>query len=462
MAKLSKRPSVFSVFSVVNVFASYFTTKKTEVTEITQRTACSSTSRNKSNSRVRGLKVNVCGYLVCSTEWLVNGRALLREKLCAAARNVKAVFQANSKLAIDYDRRFITKAHTSLNRRFVTAHKVCPFMSVQPDAVTGAMWQSGSFVIRAKAGVSDHFASGGVNRFAWRADLCGCETGVLRFAFKVPNVSLPLRRFTEDECARDVGLIAFDAATAIHQHHIAFLQSLRRAAAMRKRGVPPKTAKDSALNTEVAKCRYTVGGKLALWHAVAHRGPGSAISDQGDVVRALHQGDLRGRLEHSTTGSDWRGTDKLELRHLAANAIEEKEAHAFFHADAARANPAIADDLRDAEIRTLILFPGAHVFTEFDQLARPFLFKLGTDPGELTSLWNDKREHALARAPAHAGEIEHAGAWLNVDRVDLLFGHQALRFRDTRLSLVITNGHRARSHATQTLNQIGHFLLPLS
>src|SRR5437764_3862080 len=61
---------------------------------------------------------------------LVNRCALFREKLWSIRRDVQAVFQTNSKLAVDHDCRFITETHSRLDRRLVAAHEVGPFMTI--------------------------------------------------------------------------------------------------------------------------------------------------------------------------------------------------------------------------------------------------------------------------------------------------------------------------------------------
>src|SRR5205807_4983057 len=114
------------------------------------------------------------------------------------------------------------------------------------------------------------------------------------------------------------------------------------------------------------------------------------------------------------------------------------------------------------EIRTLVFFPGAHIFAESDQFTRAFLFELGTDPGQLAVLWNHDCEHALAGAPAHAGEVEHGRTRLDVDGSNLLLSHQALRFCDTRLALVVADWHDIRSHAPQVFDDGGNVLALLN
>src|SRR5229473_607905 len=380
-------------------------------------------------------------WICPSPERLINRRALIGEELRAAGGNVKTILQTNAELAIDHDRWFVAKAHARLNRCLVATHKVRPFVPVEPDAVTRAMRQPRSFVVGTKACVGNDLARGRVHGFARRAHLGGGKAGVLRLALDFPNVALALRRFAENESAGDVGLVTFARAAVIHQNHIAVTQDLRGAAAVRKRGVLAKAAKDLALHPKITKRRGAVAGEFLLRHALAHRRPGRAIRDDREVVCFLHQSDLSLRFEHATTGGDRSRADKLEPGRCLANAIVEKKAHPLLDTDPPRTNAAIADDLRDAKIRALVFFPGANVGADLDQFARAFFFELGTNPGEFTALRDDQRKHALTLAPTHAGEVVHAGPRLDVDGVDFLLGHQALRFRDPRFAFVVGDRH---------------------
>src|SRR5919197_725067 len=93
-----------------------------------------------------------------SSEWFLNRRTLLRKKFWTVRRDVKTIFQTHAKFAVDHDRRFVAKAHARLNRRLVAAHEVSPFVTVEADAVTGAMRQARRLVIRSKAGISQNFS----------------------------------------------------------------------------------------------------------------------------------------------------------------------------------------------------------------------------------------------------------------------------------------------------------------
>src|SRR2546428_14103942 len=123
---------------------------------------------------------------------------------------------------------------------------------------------------------------------------------------------------------------------------------------MRKRGVLAEAAKDPALHTQIAQRRGAVVGKLFLRHAVAHGSPGRAIRDQEELIGFSKQSNLGRRFEHAATRSDRCGADKLELGSFLTNAVEKKEAHPLFHADAARVKAAVANDLRSAPVRTFV------------------------------------------------------------------------------------------------------------
>ena len=177
---------------------------------------------------------------------------------------------------------------------------------------------------------------------------------------------------------------------------------------MRERGVFAKTAKDSALYTEISERGRTVIREFALRHSVPHRGPGGPISNQRKVVGLLHQRDFRPRLVHPATSGHRRGADKSQSRCCLTNAVKEKEADPLFDSNAAGDYASIAKDLGHATVRALVLFPRANVLAKFDQLAGALFFKFGTNPGEFAALRNYQRQHALAGAPAHAGVVEHA------------------------------------------------------
>src|SRR6478672_3056597 len=193
---------------------------------------------------------------------------------------------------------------------------------------------------------------------------------------------------------------------------------------MRESRVLTKTAKDSALHAQGAEGSGTVAGKLVLSHACAGAFDRRFVRDDCQIVRLLHQCDLSGRFKHATARSNRRGTDELQLWRSFANAVEEKKANAFFYTHPSRTNPPVAKNLGHTLIRTFVFFPGANVFAHSDQLARPLFFKFWAHPGKLAARWDHERKHALARAPLHAGVIEHAGAWFDIDGVDLVLAHQ--------------------------------------
>src|SRR5262245_51772087 len=140
---------------------------------------------------------------------------LLGKKLRPAVGDVQTILEPNTELAVAHDRRFVTEAHSGLNRRLVPPHEVCPLVPVQADSVPRAVRKPGNLVVGTVAGVGDHRSRGGVHRFAGRAHLRGREGRVLRLLLEPPHVALTLRRLPEDRRACDIGLVAFYSATAI-------------------------------------------------------------------------------------------------------------------------------------------------------------------------------------------------------------------------------------------------------
>src|SRR5205823_14713655 len=93
------------------------------------------TIRNTSNVMVIPEAIDCCfpdfePYFVFfrSAEGFVDRRTLLIEELRSTLSDVETVFQADAKLAVDHNRRFVAEAHAGLNWRLVTPHKVRPFM----------------------------------------------------------------------------------------------------------------------------------------------------------------------------------------------------------------------------------------------------------------------------------------------------------------------------------------------
>ena len=137
----------------------------------------------------------------------------------------------------------------------------------------------------------------------------------------------------------------------------------------------------------------------------------------------MHKRDFCGRFEHAATRGHRRRANELQSRRGFANAVEQEKADAFFDANPAGAQSAIAKDLGHTLIRTFVFFPRTNVFAHGYQLARAFFFKLRAHPGDLAARGYDQGKHSLARAPTHAGVIEHAGTRLDVNSLDLVFAH---------------------------------------
>ena len=140
---------------------------------------------------------------------------MLGEHFRAALGDVHAVFEADAEFAVDGDGRLIAEAHAGLNFRLVAFDEIGPFVTVEADAVAGAMRQAWDTVAGSETSLGDDIAGGGVDGFTSRADLRGGERGILRFALEVPDEFLAVGRLAENHGAGDVALIAFDADAVV-------------------------------------------------------------------------------------------------------------------------------------------------------------------------------------------------------------------------------------------------------
>src|SRR5215510_14600803 len=75
-----------------------------------------------------------------SAEGLVDRRALFGEHLRTVIGDVQAIFQSNAELAINHDHGLVAETHSGLESGLVATHEVGPLVSVQSDAVAGAVW----------------------------------------------------------------------------------------------------------------------------------------------------------------------------------------------------------------------------------------------------------------------------------------------------------------------------------
>src|SRR5580692_7453160 len=98
-----------------------------------------------------------------SSKGLIDCRTLLGEHFGAALRNVQAILEADAELAVNRDGGFVAEAHAGLNFGFVSLHEIGPLMTVEPDAVAGAMRQAGRFITGSKSAFGDHVAGGRID-----------------------------------------------------------------------------------------------------------------------------------------------------------------------------------------------------------------------------------------------------------------------------------------------------------
>src|ERR1700693_616008 len=148
-------------------------------------------------------------------EWLIDGRALLREHFGAALRDVHAVLEADAELTVDGDGGLVAEAHTRDDARFIATHQVGPLVAIQPDPVTRAVRQTRNLVAWPETRVGDHLARGGIHGFAGGAGMGGGQGCVLSSALQVPDLFLTPGWLAEDRRTGDVGLVAFYRASVV-------------------------------------------------------------------------------------------------------------------------------------------------------------------------------------------------------------------------------------------------------
>src|SRR5579863_5463370 len=118
-----------------------------------------------------------CGMAL--PEGLVDRGALFGEHARAVLGDIHAVLEADAELAVNRDGRFVAETHARFEPPLIAPHQVGPLVTVQANAVTGAMRQTGDLVARSKSVVGDHLARSCIHRFAGRPRFGRCERGVL-------------------------------------------------------------------------------------------------------------------------------------------------------------------------------------------------------------------------------------------------------------------------------------------
>jgi hypothetical protein len=101
-------------------------------------------------------------------------------------------------------------------------------------------------------------------------------------------------------------------------------RALRRRAAVGQRGPFSELGAHVAAESQASEASDDVPGQLVLGHTLAERGQRRLVRGERHVVRALHERDLRLRLEDAATGRDGRCVDDLHSR-VAAYSIGDEE-----------------------------------------------------------------------------------------------------------------------------------------
>ena len=200
--------------------------------------------------------------------------------------------------------------------------------------------------------------------------------------------------------------------------------------------------------------------EIVLRHALAEGAIRGLVGAQRDLRGQPHQFELVGVLHAPTTSGDRRPADDLQARRGRREAVAEDEAHRLLDADASAREAAIAQALRDALVRILVLFPGPDVGGSRKRsarhlLARAILLERRTDDEGLTLDRHDHRQQPFGNAPADVAEVDERRPAGQQDRVQLLRGHQAAGLLDPRAPLVHGDRPGLIAHRRQGCKTVG-------
>ena len=175
-----------------------------------------------------------------------------------------------------------------------------------------------------------------------------------------------------------------------------------------------------------------------------------------DVVGALHQRDLRCRLDHPAAGGHRRCENDLRGRRCLRDAVGDEEAHALLDADLRGRHAAILQDAEDGCAPVLVFLPHADVFGERRELSRAGLLEARADVRQLALLWDHEQERPLAESPADVHEVAHARARFEHDGTDVVLGHQATGLLDATQTLLIGDWRRLARKRLECADALGH------
>ncbi len=192
-------------------------------------------------------------------------------------------------------------------------------------------------------------------------------------------------------------------------------------------------------------------GEIVLRHPLAQRAVRRFVRLERDRRRKAHQFQFVCILHHPAAGGDRRGAHRGDAGGRLADAIAEDEVDAFLDPQPPRRDAAVAQPLRDALVRALVLLPGSNVGgagerTEGDLFARAVLFESRTHEEGFSFGRDHARKEPLAAAPADVGEVLQRRSLAEHNGVDPLFRHQPARLLDARPALVGGDRPHLRPH----------------
>jgi len=303
-------------------------------------------------------------------------------------------------------------------------------MNLQANPVTRPVWQPGKRVVRPHTRVDDDLARGAINRFAWPATLRGGKSGGLGLFLQFPNLPMLLVWRAENDGPTDVGMIALNRATPIHQNKISFCENLGWRPAVRKGCGSTKLKINMPGHAHLSVSCYGHIETFLARDAFAQLWNYLLVSRYGYVHRQLHTIQFRLRLSGPARDDHRIGADTLTRGQHLPDSIVDEEAYLLFKSQNPAGQPPLGKHLRNRLKRTFMFMPGPDIICWPYLLSKACLLEVRTDKNKGTAGRNNGGSQTFATAPLHAGEVQKTCPSFQKQRINPVLVHQtAQRFQ---------------------------------
>ena len=172
---------------------------------------------------------------------------------------------------------------------------------------------------------------------------------------------------------------------------------------------------------------------IGLGHAFPQALEYCFVNAQRSLASQVHQSELVRGFDRAAAGCRRRRADEFELGNGSCDRISEDEPYRFLDSQCACRNSPVAQALRHALVRTLILLPHANVRRVCLRAICELLFssrqfKRRTSKKRLALGGQDHRKHPLAFPPLDSAEVAQRGARHEQNGVHSIRVHQTAGF----------------------------------